>query len=49
MLGACDDFLPGVAALGEADSIQQIEIQHLRDKRLAGGRIDLGQAGADVG
>ena len=40
---------PGVAALGEADPVQQIEIQHLRDERFAGRRIDLRQAGANVG
>src|SRR5579859_1904002 len=48
MLGARDDFLSGVAALGEADRVQQVEIQHLRDEGLAGGRVDLRQSGADV-
>src|ERR1700691_1293558 len=48
MLGACDDFLPGVAALGEADAVQEIEVQHLRNESLARGEIYLRQAGSDV-
>src|SRR6202142_2553575 len=48
MLGTRDDFLAGVAALGEADPVQQVEIQHLRDEGLARGRIDLRQSRANV-
>src|ERR1700730_6756636 len=48
MLGAGDDFLSGVAAFAEADAVQQIEIQHLRDEGLASGQIYLRKTGANV-
>src|ERR1700730_16951488 len=48
MLGAGDDFLSGVAAFAEADAVQQIEIQHLRDEGLASGQIYLRKTGANA-
>src|ERR1700731_2538125 len=49
MLVACDDFLSGVATLAEADAVQEIEIQHLRDEGLARAQIYLRQTGGNVG
>src|ERR1700704_6189479 len=48
MLGAGDDFLSGVATLTEADAVQEIEIEHLRDESLARRQIYLRQTGANV-
>jgi hypothetical protein len=49
VLGACDDFLSGVATLAEADAVQEIEIEHLRDEGFARAGIYLRQAVANVG
>src|ERR1700723_272647 len=48
VLGARDDFLPRVAALAEADAVQEIEIEHLCDEDLASRQIYLRQARANV-
>ncbi len=48
VLRARDDFLAGEAALAEADAVDEIEIQHLRDVQFARRRVDLRQARANV-
>src|ERR1700720_4423009 len=48
MLGARDDFLSGVAALAEADAVQEIEIEHLCDEGFARRQIYLRQTGMNI-
>ncbi len=45
---ARDHFLPGIAALGERDRIDAVEVQHLRDELSRGRAVDLRQSGGDV-
>ena len=47
ILGARDDLLPRIAALGEADRPQLLEVGHLRHKLLLGGSGHHGDAGLD--
>src|SRR3977135_4508091 len=49
MLRSRNDFLAGKTPLGEADAVDQIEIEHLRHEHFARRRVDLRQPGANVG
>src|SRR6202041_4018196 len=45
---ARNDFLPGVAALGERDGVDAVQIEHLCHKLPGCDAVHLGQAGGDV-
>ena len=47
-MGTGDDFLTGVTTLGEADSTDKIEIEHLRHKFLDCGGRDGRQTGPNI-
>ncbi len=48
IVSACDHFLTGVAALGEGDRIDAVEVEHLRHELRRSGRVNLRLAGGNI-